>query len=76
MASLCKQPQVKAAVINQQRFAADTLKNKIAEKYSGIYEKDFRKHKGTISWAVCFGLQVQNEGANKAMELHKTCMYI
>ncbi len=61
---------MKAAVINQQRFAIDTLKNKIAEKYSEVYEKDFKKHKRIISWAVCFGLQVQNEGANKAMELH------
>ncbi len=30
-------------MINQQRFAIDTLKNKIAEKYSEVYEKDFQE---------------------------------
>lgn len=49
MASLCKHPQVKAGVINHQfRFAADTLVD-CREILTGIYEKDFGKHKGTLA---------------------------
>lgn len=48
MASLCKHPQVKAAVINQFSFAADILVD-CREILTGVFEKDFRKHKGTLA---------------------------
>lgn len=65
---------MKAAVINQRCFAADALID-CRETLTGIYEKDFRKHKGTLA-VLCFELQVENEGANKDIEAHKTCKYI